>query len=161
MAEQSSVACATPSYHNRLRPTLDFSTKHPTTTFFVLHWICHIIPQRSSFLPSRLCLWMSLLQISLVKIVVFRHVCSWQRKLTIMANFTCSYFREQSATNLCKCPSKDLSVEDTGECFWKATVLSSRHIISCLLFCLFCVCSWHCKGLYLPVEVSSYMHGYC
>ena len=40
-------------------------------------------------------------------------------KLTIMANFTCRYFRDQSATklNICKCPSKDFSIEDTGECF--------------------------------------------
>ena len=43
-------------------------------------------------------------------------------KLTIMANFICRYFRDQSATklNICKCPSKDLSIEDTGECFWKS-----------------------------------------
>ena len=43
-------------------------------------------------------------------------------KLTLMANFTCRYFRDQSATklNICKCPSKDLSIEDTGECFWKS-----------------------------------------
>ena len=36
----------------------------------------------------------------------------------------------------------DLSIEDTGEsASGKATVLSSnRHIISCLLYCLFCVC---------------------
>ena len=43
-------------------------------------------------------------------------------KLTLMANFTCRYFRDESATklNICKCPSKDLSIEDTGECFWKS-----------------------------------------
>ena len=36
------LPCATPSYHNLLRPTLAVSTKHPTTTFFVLHWIVQL-----------------------------------------------------------------------------------------------------------------------
>ena len=40
-------------------------------------------------------------------------------KLTNMANFTCRYFRDQSATKL-NSPSKDLSIEDTGECFLKS-----------------------------------------
>ena len=40
-------------------------------------------------------------------------VCCYM-KLTIMANFTCRYFRDQSAMklNICKCPSI--------ECFWKS-----------------------------------------
>ena len=53
------------------------------------------------------------------------HICVCvcvHMKPTLMANFTCRYFRDQSATklNICKCPSKDLSIEDTGECFWKS-----------------------------------------
>ena len=49
-------------------------------------------------------------------------------KLTLMANFTCRYFRDQSATtlNICKCLSKDLSIEDTGECFWKSNCSFSQ-----------------------------------
>ena len=35
----SCLPCATPSYHNLLRPPLEVSTKQPTTTFFVLHWL--------------------------------------------------------------------------------------------------------------------------
>ena len=62
-------------------------------------------------------------------------------KLTLMANFTCRYFRDQSATklNICKCPISQLKTLESAS--GKATVLSSnRHIISCLLYCLFCVC---------------------
>ena len=50
MDEQASVACATPSYHNRLRPTLDFSTKQPTTTFFV----AYSLPQPPTPSPNTL-----------------------------------------------------------------------------------------------------------
>ena len=72
------------------------------------------------------------------KIVVFMHVCSCHMKLTIMANFTCRYFRDQSATNICKCLLQLKTLESASG---KATVLSSRrsrHIIRCLLYCLFC-----------------------
>ena len=37
-------------------------------------------------------------------------VCSC---LTFMVDYTCRYFRD-ATLNICKCPSKDLSIEDTG-----------------------------------------------
>ena len=57
------------------------------------------------------------------KIIVFMHVCSFHMKLTVMANFTCRYFRDQSATNICKCHSKVKTLESASG---KATVLSFR-----------------------------------
>ena len=40
-------------------------------------------------------------------------VCSCHMNLTFMVNYTCRYFRD-ATLNICKCPSKDLSIEDTG-----------------------------------------------
>ena len=40
-------------------------------------------------------------------------VCSCRMNLTFMVNYTCRYFRD-ATLNICKCPSKDLSIEDTG-----------------------------------------------
>ena len=40
-------------------------------------------------------------------------VCSCHMNLTFMVNYTCRYFRD-TTLNICKCPSKDLSIEDTG-----------------------------------------------
>ena len=40
-------------------------------------------------------------------------VCSCHMNLIFMVNYTCRYFRD-AILNICKCPSKDLSIEDTG-----------------------------------------------
>ena len=40
-------------------------------------------------------------------------VCSCHMNLTFRVNYTCRYFRD-ATLNICKCPSKDLSIEDTG-----------------------------------------------
>ena len=40
-------------------------------------------------------------------------VCSCHMNLTFVVNYTCRYFRD-ATLNICKCPSKDLSIEDTG-----------------------------------------------
>ena len=91
-------------------------------------------------------------------------------KLTLMGNFTCRYFRDQSATklNICKCPSKDLSIEDTGECFWKSR--RNRHIIIrvCCIVCSVCVNGnvYDFTYLYRYIatcihHVHALEHGYC
>ena len=40
-------------------------------------------------------------------------VCSCHMNLIFMVNYTYRYFRD-ATLNICKCPSKDLSIEDTG-----------------------------------------------
>ena len=77
------------------------------------------------FVSARVCVRMCTCMCAYLSLSLSVCVCvcvCCHMKLTIMANFTCRYFRDQSATklNICKCPSKDLSIEDTGECFWKS-----------------------------------------
>ena len=65
-------------------------------------------------------------------------VCSCH---TFMVNYTCRYFRD-TTLNICKCPSKDLSIEDTGwqsNCSFFQEELAYYYYIRCLLYCVMCV----------------------
>ena len=48
-----------------------------------------------------------------IRIIMYVGVCSCHMNLTFVVNYTCRYFRD-ATLNICKCPSKDLSIEDTG-----------------------------------------------
>ena len=65
-------------------------------------------------------------------------VCSCHMNLTFMVNYTCRYFRD-ATLNICKCPSKDLSIEDTGwqsNCSFFQEELAYFHYISCIVLCV-------------------------
>ena len=74
--------------------------------------------------------------------------------LTFMVNYTCRYFRD-ATLNICKCPSKDLSIEDTG---WQSNCSFFQEelaYIRCLLYCVMCVsmiiCVLTCIGIHVHV----------
>ena len=83
-------------------------------------------------------------------------VCSCHMNLTFMVNYTCRYFRD-ATLNICKCPSKDLSIEDTGwqsNCSFFQEELAYYHYIRCLLYCVMCV------SMIMFVYDYTYLHRY-